>query len=567
MGGKGKGKAGATTDVEDHAAARAKLRREIQEAKAKAELSDKPDKSGTSRWRRRDEAADSYSAADQWWKYDESYGWGEHDEADRWGKRDRGDRWGKRYDSDRWDTYEGRNSRQAWAGADSYYKSTTANGRSSDYKGSTGGKGSSDNKGKYDNREKGSSFGKDREEHAKGKGKGKDRYKAAVEENASPQMSVQDLESKLTNTSDVQKAKTTSVTTPLEIKGVFCEVRKHTDMGCAVVSMKSVTDRDAVLELGKRSLSEKGRPQVEIIGVTADMRPHAEGDTGIFVAWGHGKEKQTPLSATVIAEAFDNLYREIKGMPLSPINHPATEAVKDQSLQRQEQQPSATSVPQAMPPQMGQPQVAQAPSAQQQMALLAQRQMMLQQMALAAQRPQLQQNMQQMAAFVAAARAQVAGQALNMPGNIATPAMAQQQQQAYMRAEAATFTPAAGQQNQWPQQFQQAGQQSANMTPMWYTDTPQVESSALGQQSPAERRPLQIVDPQSGKAIAAPVAAPSQSALDYLDVKPPARRALTIVDPSSGKTVDTLAAVNFKPAEGKKPLSIIDPSSGSTVKI
>merc|ERR1712157_602963 len=115
-----------------------------------------------------------------------------------------------------------------------------------------------------------------------------------------------------------------------------------------------------------------------------------------------------------------------------------------------------------MLPQMGQPQVAQAPSAQQQMALLAQRQMMLQQMALAGQRPQLQQNMQQMAAFVAAARAQVASQALNMPGNIATPAMAQQQQQAmaqqqqqaYMRADAATFTPAVGQQNQWPQQFQ-----------------------------------------------------------------------------------------------------------------
>lgn len=582
MGGKGKSKevkANASIDIDDKAAARAKLRREIQQAKAELASSEK---SGNSRWGRRD-AADHYDSADRWGKRYEADHWGKREEGGRWGKRAEADRWSKyddwgkqdisgrwskRYDTDRWDTYEGGKSRQSWKGTDSDYKRTDSNKGSYDYK---SGKGSSNDKAKFDNQ-------------AKGPGESKPRYKEDGEENGSTHMSVQDLESKLANTADVQKAKTTSVTTAMEIKGVFCEVRKHTDMGCAVVSMATIADRDAVLELAKRSLSEKGRPQVEIVGVTADMRPHTEGNTGIFVAWGHGKEKQSPLSPTAIAETFDNFYREIKGMPLSPIGQPVVEPAKPPSMLQGQQQQSATSAPvqPAMLPQMGQAQFAQAANAQQQMALLAQRQMLLQQMALAGQRPQPQQNMQQQMAVAFAAAAQATAQAMQMPNNMGngvansfpgnTPAvnaaMAQQQQQAFMRAEAPTFTPpAVGQQSQWPQQFQQTGQQSTDMTTMWYSNSSKLESSTFGQQSSPERRPLQIVDPQSGKVIETPAVSSSPSALDYLDVKPPTRRALTIVDPSSGKTVDTLAAVNFKPAEGKKPLSIIDPSSGSTVKI
>jgi hypothetical protein len=335
------------------------------------------------------------------------------------------------------------------------------------------------------------------------------------------------------------------------------------------------------------------------------MRPHTEGKAGIFVAWGHSKEKQTPLSPTAIAEAFDNIWREVQGLPTVAPTHTASAPEPTAPQASTEQANPAPSnaapvlsyagvLPNTLSPemQMRMQQAAVAQKQQQQLAMQQmQRQMAMQQMSMAAAgqaRPPgaPPQNVQQMAAALAAA-GQALAAALNMPAGTSTqpgtipastvpsnmPATPQVRPQAAvsMRAEAPTFTPYEEQQNQWAQHLQQnaqIAQQNAEMTQMWYSNASnEADPSTFNYQAPAvDRRPLQIVDPQSKKPIETPAAPTVPSALDYLDVKAPTRKALTIVDPTSGKTVDTFAAVNFKPAETKK-LSIIDPSSGSSVKI
>eukprot|EP00427_Karlodinium_veneficum_P019256 CAMPEP_0169126768 /NCGR_PEP_ID=MMETSP1015-20121227/35632_1 /TAXON_ID=342587 /ORGANISM="Karlodinium micrum, Strain CCMP2283" /LENGTH=223 /DNA_ID=CAMNT_0009190469 /DNA_START=122 /DNA_END=790 /DNA_ORIENTATION=- len=223
MGGKGKSKeskASATPVVDDKAAARAKLRREIQQAKAElaGDKNEKSEKSGNTRWGKREET-------DRWGKREETDRWGKR-EADRWGAErwyDETDRWEKRDEGGRWGKRDEGTGRQYWKDTDYNYRATTSS------KGSSGNKGSSDYRGRFDNYEKGSTkgsnFGRDQETQSKGKGKSKDRYRADAEENDTPSMSVQDLESRLANSNDVQKAKVTAVTTPLESKGVFCEVK------------------------------------------------------------------------------------------------------------------------------------------------------------------------------------------------------------------------------------------------------------------------------------------------------------------------------------------------------
>lgn len=470
--------------------------------------------------------------------------------------------------------------------------SSESKGKGKD-KGDEKGKGF-DGKGKGKDKDKGKGKGKD-----EGKGKGKD--KGDVDEPRGQGMNVRDLEARISGPTDAPKAKKITVGA-VETKGVFCEVRKHTNMGCAVVTMESDAARDAVLELGKRNVNEKGRPQVDIAEVTADLRPHTEGQAGIFVAWGHSKEKQSPLDPAAIAEVFDNLHREIKGLPQAALSAPDATAVSAPQAQAETAQTSQfmPGMPHAAPPQPT-PAVLQ----QQQAAMFAQQQLAFQQAAAAqmmqqqaaARFPMAQQqpqpNIHQMAAALAAA-----GQALaaalgqgNTPAGAApaapvaataTPdatAVSQPQQAATgaagssgnaMRAEAPDFTPLGEQQNQWAQLAQAAAQQQQpqqEMTQMWYASgSGDQDASAYAYGTPIpERKVLQIVDPKSGEAINTP--SPTKtSALDYLEAKSPQRKAMSIVDPSSGKTVDTLTAVNFKPAEAKE-FKIVDPSSGSAVKI
>jgi len=105
----------------------------------------------------------------------------------------------------------------------------------------------------------------------------------------------------------------------VDARGMHCQVRKHTDMGCAVVTMESEAARDIVLEhaASKTPAKEdkKDRPEVQVGEYSIQMRRHYDKTnqeymkTDIFVAWGRQNERRSPLAASTIAETFDNLFR------------------------------------------------------------------------------------------------------------------------------------------------------------------------------------------------------------------------------------------------------------------
>lgn len=121
---------------------------------------------------------------------------------------------------------------------------------------------------------------------------------------------------------------------PLEAKGSQCEVRKHSEMGCAVITFKSEAMRDAVMNIVEKKV-EKGseeRPTIKVAGIDVQMRPHfdkvqhEEVKTDIFVAWGRQAEKQAPLAAATLADAVDELVLEsdiLKDVPVpAPVMPP-----------------------------------------------------------------------------------------------------------------------------------------------------------------------------------------------------------------------------------------------------
>ncbi|CAE8682885.1 unnamed protein product, partial [Polarella glacialis] len=93
--------------------------------------------------------------------------------------------------------------------------------------------------------------------------------------------------------------------TPLEAKGSHCEVKKHSEIGCAVVTMESESAREVVMKLAihKRADREQDnegkerRPTISIGDVQVQLRSHVdkankvEIKTDIFVAWGRQAEK------------------------------------------------------------------------------------------------------------------------------------------------------------------------------------------------------------------------------------------------------------------------------------
>lgn len=114
---------------------------------------------------------------------------------------------------------------------------------------------------------------------------------------------------------------------PLEAKGNHCEVKKHSGMGCAVVSMVSKQARQAVVNLAMQRRphptgfevqqhGEEPRPTLNIDGQAVQMRNHRDKATGqdietdIFLAWGRQAEKSSPLSAASVAQAIDQLWSE-----------------------------------------------------------------------------------------------------------------------------------------------------------------------------------------------------------------------------------------------------------------
>lgn len=89
------------------------------------------------------------------------------------------------------------------------------------------------------------------------------------------------------------------------MRGLHCRVHKHFSMGIAIVSLRDVRVRAAILQEGRMAT---------IAGVSVEMRAHKdrvtklEVLTDIFVAWGHKVEKATPLPEHEIAKFFDEKH-------------------------------------------------------------------------------------------------------------------------------------------------------------------------------------------------------------------------------------------------------------------
>jgi len=96
----------------------------------------------------------------------------------------------------------------------------------------------------------------------------------------------------------------------VEQVGEVVTVRKHSSMGCAVVSMTDVRVRQAIVEEGNECV---------INGIKVQIKPHTNKETkeevltDLFVAWGRQAEKQNPLSEQTIAKYFDTRHKEITG--------------------------------------------------------------------------------------------------------------------------------------------------------------------------------------------------------------------------------------------------------------
>jgi len=98
---------------------------------------------------------------------------------------------------------------------------------------------------------------------------------------------------------------------PMEEVGENVTVKKHSSMGCAVVSLKDPRVREAILALLQSS------SEVNINGIKVQVKPNVDKDTkadiptDLFVAWGHKVEKSTPLSEHELTKFFDIKHQEV----------------------------------------------------------------------------------------------------------------------------------------------------------------------------------------------------------------------------------------------------------------
>jgi len=90
--------------------------------------------------------------------------------------------------------------------------------------------------------------------------------------------------------------------------GTNCTVRKHSSMGCAVISMNSIQTRQAILRAGLT--------KIEIAGHTLTVKAHSDKDTkqeimtDLFAGWGRQAEKTDPLPEQTLADFFDDKHNE-----------------------------------------------------------------------------------------------------------------------------------------------------------------------------------------------------------------------------------------------------------------
>mmetsp|Transcript_61872 Transcript_61872/g.96067 ORF Transcript_61872/g.96067 Transcript_61872/m.96067 type:complete len:471 (-) Transcript_61872:161-1573(-) len=295
---------------------------------------------------------------------------------------------------------------------------------------------------------------------------------------------------------------------PLEADGISCNVKKHSGMGCAVITMNSGEIRDAVLMRARQRHNAKGDPfVVDISGIDVQVKPHTDKSTqreiktDIFAAWGHQIEKNTPLEAQTIAVFFDELLREVNeartGHVISPVMRgPATLA-------------TVPPLPPTYSPQLSPP----PPPAHV---------------------PKVGQILSQSAAFVQPQ------QTPQHPAPQQPSAFPDQQYQYWLQQQQQQYAARIQQQYAEQQYLRQQQAQQQQQQQQQYSYAQQYYQDQLASQHMA----------QMDFAPATPVG---------MTPKP-----LQIKDPRTGTVIDTLG-MNFKKNEGSSPQKIIDPTSGELV--
>ncbi|CAE7233067.1 unnamed protein product [Symbiodinium pilosum] len=115
----------------------------------------------------------------------------------------------------------------------------------------------------------------------------------------------------------------------VEQVGEVVTVRKHSSMGCAVVSMTDIRVRQAIVAEGNECI---------INGIKVQIKPHTNKETkeevmtDLFVAWGRQVEKANPLSEQQIAKYFDTKHKELTS---------AWKAAEEEKLRAEEQERQA----------------------------------------------------------------------------------------------------------------------------------------------------------------------------------------------------------------------------------
>lgn len=384
---------------------------------------------------------------------------------------------------------------------------------------------------------------------------------------------------------------------PLEAKGVHCEVRKHSEMGCAVITFQSEVTRDCVMKIVQKKFdaSEKGpddRPTIKVDDIDVQMRPHfdkvqhEEVKTDLFVAWGRQAEKQAHLAAQSIADAVDELLLESEASQDVPAPTPAMPAMQLAPMMNTAA-PAPVQMPvsqapvfptQIAPSAMGAPQIVAASPQMLQATTQPSNYVDLVKFANWAQHQQVaqQQMPQQMSAptAVSPTGAPTVQQAMvatpqAMPSAPAAPAAYAQGvttpgslPSAEMRADAPPFQHSAPQQTYFDQSpdagvVQHYYDQSNEADQYSYWNAEQIQNGHM--QTPTKR--FNIVNPTTGEAInfSTPVKTPA------LPLLPPKNR-LEIVDPTSGDKIDVRSML-LTPPKTQPGLSIIDPNSGSPIKV
>jgi len=90
--------------------------------------------------------------------------------------------------------------------------------------------------------------------------------------------------------------------------GKHCVVKKHSSMGCAIVTMNLAQVREAIVA----ACTDK----VPVAGHMVNIKVHTDKETGadiptdLFAGWGRQAEKSDPLSEEVLADFFDELHNQ-----------------------------------------------------------------------------------------------------------------------------------------------------------------------------------------------------------------------------------------------------------------